>query len=158
MSASLKSNVRNLASTPSIEPPPQSEHELLKLREANAKAALRTTFQELGHKLKSLIDLGPTVREHPWKSSGIAALAGFVVALKVVPASGEASQSVLPEAEKKPSGASPWSAIASTLVDTGGGAVKAALMPWLIQKIQDLMPKNEPPVEEPRTEDVPFSP
>jgi hypothetical protein len=162
MSASLKSNAESSASTPSIEPPPQSERELLKLRETQAKAALRTTVKALGHNLASLIDPRSTIKEHPWKSSGVAALAGFFVALKVVPSSEERAETKLKEnVAQDPPGPSPWASLASTLVETGSGAVKAALMPWLAQKIQQWMPQGEAPepaTEEARPEEVPFSP
>jgi len=157
----LKSNAGNLASTPSIEPPPQSEQDLLKLREANAKAALRNTTQELGRNLLSILDIRPTVREHPWKSSGAAALAGFFVALKVVPGGEDKALENLAPGVSSTASASPWASIASTLVETGGGAVKAALMPWLVQKIQEWMPKGatgEEAQADTKPEEAPFSP
>ncbi len=152
----MKSNAENSASAPPIEPP-RSEQELLKLREANAKAALQSTAKDVAQNLLNLLDLRPTVREHPWKSSGIAALAGFFIGLKVVP-SPNADGSVEVAAEKS-TGPSPWASLTSTLVETGGSAVKAALLPWLAQKIQDWMPQGEKKTEEEaKPEEVPSSP
>jgi hypothetical protein len=154
----LKSNAENSASAPPTEPPPRSEEELLKLREANAKAALQSTAKDVAQNLLNLIDLRPMVREHPWKSSGIAALAGFFVGLKIVP-SPEAEESSATTGSKEPAGPSPWTTLTSTLVETGSGAVKAALLPWLAQKIQDWMPQGEKKAEpEAKPEEVPFSP
>ncbi|HKX12137.1 MAG TPA: hypothetical protein VJP40_03215 [bacterium] len=161
MSASLKSNAANSDLAPPTEPPqPQSEGELLKLREANAKAALQSTAKDVAQNLLNLIDLRPLVREHPWKSSGIAALAGFFVGLKIIPSPGP-GDSAAESGAKEPAGPSPWATLTSTLVETGGGAIKAALLPWLAQKIQDWMPKAEKQAdasEGAKQEEAPFSP
>lgn len=158
----MKSNAANLDSAPLTEPLPQSEQELLRLRETQAKAAMKTTAKEIGQNLLSALDIRPSVREHPWKSSGIAALAGFFVGLKVVPSSSDPVADEKPEAaEPKPSGPSPWASLTSTLVETGSGAVKAAVLPWLAQKIAEWMPKGKSAEEsapETNAEEVPFSP
>ncbi|HEX5032983.1 MAG TPA: hypothetical protein VFW62_00760, partial [bacterium] len=125
-------------------------------REAIAKAALRATARQVSRKLIQIIDPRVTVQEHPWKSSGIAALAGFFIGFKVTSPAGEN-----PSGGQQPAaGPSAWDALTSTLIETGSGAVKSALMPWLAGKIQEWMPKSENPAEatEVKPEEVPFSP
>lgn len=159
----MKSNAENSDLAPPTELPPRTEAELLKLRETNAKAALQSTAKDVARNLRNLVDLRPAVREHPWKSSGIAALAGFFVGLKIVPSSdsGESSAEAAPRS-KAPAGPSPWATLTSTLVETGGGAIKAALLPWLAQRIQDWMPKADKPAAAPeagpKPEEAPPSP
>ena len=97
------------------------------------------TAREVGQKLVQIVDPRVTVREHPWKSSGIAALAGFFVGFKVS-SPAEASPA---GAQHPPVGPSTWDTLTSTLIETGSGAVKSALMPWLAGKLQEWMPKSE---------------
>jgi len=135
--------MKNLAPISWNGPRPQTEIELLSLQEQQAKAALKNTFEAGVQQLKDWVDLRPMIQEHPWKSSGAAALVGFVVAVTATAPSGETKSAPENTAAGAGEAASTWSSLTSLLLSTGTEALKSAVTPWLAQKIQDVLPGSE---------------
>lgn len=136
-----------MESTPWNGPPPRTERELLALEEKTAKSALVNTVKAAARNLFSLADPRPWTQEHPWKSTGFAAVAGFVVATQVTSRSDTgqipADQSPPSPEEATSGGPSPWDLVRSLLLSTGTDAMKTALTPWLAQKVSQMLPGNK---------------
>lgn len=142
-------------------PPPRTEKELLIRQEATAKAAMAKTAQLAARTLLRVADPRVWTEEHPWKSTGIAAAAGFVVATRGnFPKKAEASPEEAGAAETPASpstGTQAWDLITSILLSSGTDALKGVLTPWLAQKVQSALQRRglgteeevpEPPLEE----------
>jgi len=101
--------------------------------------------------LISLADPRPWTQEHPWKSTGFAAVAGFVVATQVTSSGTSAEAPTHRPLSSEPSaaseGPSPWNLVTSLLLSTGTEAMKSALTPWLAEKVSQMLPGNKAPTE-----------
>jgi len=129
------------------------------LEEKTAKSALVNTVRAAAHNLFRLADPRPWTQEHPWKSTGFAAVAGFVVATQVTPGGtseeGASHHAPASEAASNPSGPSSWDMVTSLLLSTGTDAMKSALTPWLAQKVSQILQGKAAPATE--TEPMPAS-
>ncbi len=110
------------------------------------------TAQAAARALLRVADPRAWTEEHPWKSTGVAAAAGFVVATrgnfsKVEEVSPEAAATA--EAPTGPSaGTQAWDLLTSILLSSGTDALKGVLTPWLAQKVQDALQRRGPMTEE----------
>lgn len=133
---------KSTASTPWSGPPPRTERELLELEAATAKSALAQAAKAAARNLVRVADPRAWTEDYPWKSTGIAAVAGFFVATRrgAPPAGKENAEPV--SAGRDAPGSSPWDLVTSMLLSTGTDALKGVLTPWLAQKIQQALEKR----------------
>lgn len=135
---------------------------MLALQEATAKAALAQSARAAARGLLRVADPRAWTEEHPWKSAGVAAAAGFVIATRI--GTGEAEASSPPQAGPSPdreaasgTGTQVWDLLTSLLLSSGTDALKGVLTPWLAQKVQSALQRrglgaeaeSTPPAPEP---------
>lgn len=153
MSKSSNDKRKNTESTPWSGPRPRTERELLELEAATAKSALAQSAKAAARNLFRVADPRAWTEDYPWKSTGIAAVAGFFVAARSggpPAAKGDAEPT---SGTREASGASPWDLVTSLLLSSGTDALKGVLTPWLAQKIQQTLEKRgsdaSPPPSQP---------
>ncbi|HCU24726.1 MAG TPA: hypothetical protein DF383_06895 [Deltaproteobacteria bacterium] len=130
---------------------PQTERELLLLQESQAKSALQCSLQESLQKVATAADPRVWTELHPWKSTGVAAVVGFVAAAKVTssaaPSTVSNGETAAPPTPKPSKETDIFSVIFQTALDL----FKSTLMPWATQKITEALAKkkSEESTEEP---------
>lgn len=115
---------------------------MLDLQAETAKSALSKTARAAARNLFRLADPRAWTEDYPWKSTGIAAVAGFFVAARGSSPAAESS-GPSPASEAPAKGPSPWDLMTSLLLSTGTDAVKSVLTPWLAEKVQAALQARE---------------
>jgi len=77
--------------------------------------------------------------DYPWKSTGIAAVAGFFVAARRGSPADSAPSPAAESDDARGPRSSPWDLVTSLLLSSGTDALKGVLTPWLAQKLQQAL-------------------
>jgi hypothetical protein len=93
-------NSERLSETIPTLAPEKTESDFLAKQAREARAAIRKTVGEVGEQLERMVDPRVWAEDHPWATSGAAAVAGFVAASILVPSKEEMDLKRLAKIEK----------------------------------------------------------